>query len=223
VHHFRYAGEDHLADELAERVTGTLYGYSLYKEVMEIVAPVLQREKSLVPWWAWIRAGMCALVFGRGDDGLAFFLNALEKVENKSSPGSKMDYGTTLNNISQIYYAKGEYDRALEYLEQSLAISQEIGDRAGMILTLHNMAHISLTNNDPQKAVEKFRQALEIAVEIRDARGIFHVSSSLVQVLAGAGLKEQALGYLRQAAAVGEQCGFPGIEQLQAFIARLEE
>jgi tetratricopeptide (TPR) repeat protein len=43
--------------------------------------------------------------------------------------------GTTLNNISQIYKARGDYATALKYLEQSLAIRKEIGDRAGEAVT----------------------------------------------------------------------------------------
>ena len=45
--------------------------------------------------------------------------------------GDKSGEGTTLNNISQIFKARGDYETALRYLEQSLAISQEIGDKSG--------------------------------------------------------------------------------------------
>ncbi|MCP4738560.1 MAG: tetratricopeptide repeat protein, partial [Bosea sp.] len=40
--------------------------------------------------------------------------------------GDTAGEGTTLNNISQIYDARGDYTTALEYLEQSLAISREM-------------------------------------------------------------------------------------------------
>ena len=54
--------------------------------------------------------------------------------------GDKSGEGTTLNNISQIYDARGDYDTALKYLKQSLAIRQEIGDKSGEGTTLNNMA-----------------------------------------------------------------------------------
>ncbi len=50
--------------------------------------------------------------------------------------------GTTLNNISLIFQARGDYETALTYLKQSLAIWQEIGDSAGFCATLSNMGHI---------------------------------------------------------------------------------
>ncbi|MEE8586473.1 MAG: tetratricopeptide repeat protein, partial [Acidobacteriota bacterium] len=63
--------------------------------------------------------------------------------------GDKSGEGATLNNISQIYSARGDYARALEYLEQSLKISREIGHKSGQIPTLHNMAYIALQAEDP--------------------------------------------------------------------------
>jgi hypothetical protein len=48
--------------------------------------------------------------------------------------GDKAGEGTTLNNISQIYQARGD-STALKYLEQSLRIRQKIGDKAGEAVT----------------------------------------------------------------------------------------
>jgi uncharacterized protein YozE (UPF0346 family) len=48
--------------------------------------------------------------------------------------------GTTLNNISQIYKVQGDYTTALTHLTNSLAIYQEIGDKAGEGTTLNNIA-----------------------------------------------------------------------------------
>jgi tetratricopeptide (TPR) repeat protein len=45
--------------------------------------------------------------------------------------GDKAGEGATLNNISQIYDAQGDYETALDYLKQSLTIRQQIGDKAG--------------------------------------------------------------------------------------------
>jgi tetratricopeptide (TPR) repeat protein len=60
----------------------------------------------------------------------------------------KAGEGTTLNNISQIYYAQGDYTTALTYLTNSLAIHQEIGDKAGEGTTLNNIATIYHAQGD---------------------------------------------------------------------------
>ena len=53
--------------------------------------------------------------------------------------GNKAGEALTLNNISQVYDARGDYDAALKYLEDSLKIAKEIGDKAGEATTLNNI------------------------------------------------------------------------------------
>ncbi|UCE90034.1 MAG: tetratricopeptide repeat protein, partial [Pseudomonadota bacterium] len=62
--------------------------------------------------------------------------------------GDKAGEGKTLNNISQIFKARGDYDTALTYLEKSLKISQEIGDKAGEGKTLNNISQIYAARGD---------------------------------------------------------------------------
>ncbi|MCI5139004.1 MAG: hypothetical protein D3922_11460, partial [Candidatus Electrothrix sp. AR1] len=79
--------------------------------------------------------------------------------------------GTALNNISQIYHARGDYDTALRYLEQSLDIRREIGDRAGEGTTLNNISQIYKARGDYDKALKYLEQSLDIRREIGDRAG----------------------------------------------------
>ncbi|MEW6668645.1 MAG: tetratricopeptide repeat protein, partial [Thermodesulfobacteriota bacterium] len=117
----------------------------------------------------------------------------------------------------------GDYDTALKYLEQSLKIRREIGDKAGTIPTLHNMAHIALGANDIEKALRYWSEALSIAMETRNAEGIFHVAGILGQLLAQLGDKEQATKLLELAIQVGRQSGFPGTDRLEETLKTLAE
>ena len=76
--------------------------------------------------------------------------------------GDRAGEGTTLNNISQIYDARGDYDTALKYLEQSLAIRQEVGDRAGEAVTSWNIGHIYKKQGDLAKAERYMARTVEI-------------------------------------------------------------
>ena len=59
------------------------------------------------------------------------------------------------------------YDSALRYLEQSLAIQQQIGDIAGLAATLNNMGAIYLNQqNDVEKATVAFWQSYSILQKI---------------------------------------------------------
>ncbi len=76
--------------------------------------------------------------------------------------GDKSGEGTTLNNISQIFKARGDYETALRYLQQSLAIRQEIGDKSGEGATLYNMATLAFTNGNYEAARDYSRKVLVI-------------------------------------------------------------
>ncbi|MBU2006982.1 MAG: tetratricopeptide repeat protein, partial [Gammaproteobacteria bacterium] len=80
--------------------------------------------------------------------------------------GDKSGEGTTLNNISQILKARGDYDTALDFLKKSLAIQQEIGDVAGLCATLFNMGHIHLQNEEVAEAVQAWVTVYGIAKQI---------------------------------------------------------
>ena len=62
--------------------------------------------------------------------------------------------GATLNNISQIYHARGDYAAALKYLEQSLAITQEIGDKRGEGVILNNIGRLYKKPDDYDTALK---------------------------------------------------------------------
>ena len=67
-----------------------------------------------------------------------------------------------LNNISQIHGARGDYETALEFLEKSLKIRREIGDKAGEGTTLNNMATAAHAKGDYETALEFLEKSLKI-------------------------------------------------------------
>lgn len=111
----------------------------------------------------------------------------------------KQSEGNTLNNISQIYDARGDYDTALTYLQQSLSIRQQIGDKAGLCATFFNIGHIYQRNNQIETALLSWIESYQIAKQIGYA-----------QVLAA--LEELA-----------EQLGLPnGLEGWEALAEKLK-
>ena len=60
-------------------------------------------------------------------------------------------------------HARGDYDTALSYLKQSLAITQEIGDVAGLCATLLNIGHIHMQNEEFQQALSAWVQVYQLA------------------------------------------------------------
>ena len=92
-----------------------------------------------------------------------------------------------------------------------------------MIATLHNMAIIAYENEDYEKYFEYESQAYQMAFEINDAMGLFHVGQSYGQILYAMGRKEEGIQIIKISYAIGQQAGFPNLEQLAALIDQLEE
>lgn len=88
---------------------------------------------------------------------------------NKNNP----DYfkeGLLLNNIGEIFKARGEFTHALEFFEKSLEIWREIGDKTGLVFTLFNLATVYLDEkiNAPEKAEQFLKECLEINKEMQN-------------------------------------------------------
>jgi len=78
----------------------------------------------------------------------------------------------TLNNLSQIYKAQGDIPTALKYIQQSLEIQQQIGDKKGEGTTLNNLSQIYHIQGYYPTALKYLQQSLEIRQKIGDKAGL---------------------------------------------------
>jgi tetratricopeptide (TPR) repeat protein len=121
--------------------------------------------------------------------------------------GDKSGEGTTLNNISQIFKARGDYDTALDYLKRSLAISQEIGDKSGEGTTLNNIAGIYRARGDYDTALDYLKRSLAISQEIGDKSGEGTTLNNISQIFKARGDYDTALDYLKRSLAISQEIG----------------
>ncbi|MDM8514954.1 tetratricopeptide repeat protein [Desulfobacterales bacterium HSG16] len=209
IHHFRKS-ENHVdADELARGVAIFYYSKSNFFAANRLVEEIVKRDDPPSPWWALNKYGLCQQMLGFLENTLDSYKRALPVAVSKEKKG------TTLNNIGQIYHDRGNYEKALKYLEDSLLIRREIGDKSGMIPTLHNMASIAKNSDDLEKAINFWSEAFTIAMETKNAMGLFHVGKTLGSVLAEIGNKEEAIKLLTMAVNVGKQAGFPNVDKVE--------
>jgi tetratricopeptide (TPR) repeat protein len=66
----------------------------------------------------------------------------------------------------------GDYDTALDFLNRSLKIRQEIGDKSGEGTTLNNISQIYDARGDYDTALDFLNRSLKIWQEIGDAAGL---------------------------------------------------
>jgi tetratricopeptide (TPR) repeat protein len=87
------------------------------------------------------------------------------------------------------YFHIGDYDTALQYLKQSLAITQEIGDAAGLCATLFNMGHIHLQNEEVPEAINAWINVYLIAKPMQLAQALEALESLAEQLGLPGGLQ----------------------------------
>ena len=121
--------------------------------------------------------------------------------------GDKLGEGTSLNNISQIYYARGDYERTLDYLSRSLTIQQEIGDKLGEGTSLNNISRIYNARGDYERALDYLNRSLTIQQEIGDKLGEGGSLGNIAINYEERGDYEKALDYMKLSLTIQQEIG----------------
>ncbi|TAD79089.1 MAG: tetratricopeptide repeat protein [Oscillatoriales cyanobacterium] len=85
--------------------------------------------------------------------------------------GDRQGEAASLGNLGLAYRSLGQYQRAIDLYEQSLAIAREIGDRKGEANSLGNLGNAYYSLGQVQRAIGLHEQSLAIAREIGDRQG----------------------------------------------------
>ncbi|MDZ8066340.1 MAG: tetratricopeptide repeat protein [Nostoc sp. DedQUE08] len=75
------------------------------------------------------------------------------------------NYRASLTSLGNAYNRLGQYQRAIEFFQQSLEISKEISDRNGEGASLGNLGNAYNSLGQYQRAIEFYQQSLEISRE----------------------------------------------------------
>ncbi len=112
-----------------------------------------------------------------------------------------------LNQTGKQFFHIGEYEKAQTYLQQSLAIQQEIGDRQGEGATLNNISGIYQAQGDYQTALDYLQRALAIMQEIGNRQGKGATLNNISQIYHAQGDYKTAIGYLQQTLPICQEIG----------------
>jgi tetratricopeptide (TPR) repeat protein len=111
------------------------------------------------------------------------------------------------HRLGMVAQQRGDYDKALDWYRQSLAILEELGDRAGMATSYHQLGIVAYLRGDFDRALDWYRQSLAIREELGDRAGMAGSYHQLGMVAQDRGDYEQASDWYRQALAVEKQLG----------------
>ncbi|CAN2042439.1 Tetratricopeptide repeat protein [Candidatus Magnetomoraceae bacterium gMMP-15] len=201
IHHFRLADMHEQADELAREVCNHYYRNSNFSDANKLAEEVMERHEPPTPCWALNIYGICQLTFGFLDNALDAFERAL------SIASDKKEKSTTLNNISQVYNVRGDYETTLSYLKESLKISKEIGDKSEEAPVLNNISGIYQARGDYETALGYLKDSLEISKEIGNKFEEGIALNNISQVFNARGHYETALIYLKESLKISKEIG----------------
>ncbi len=117
-----------------------------------------------------------------------------------------------LNQIGNSYNYLGNYGRAIDFHQQALVISREIGDRRGEGNALGNLGIAYNSLGQYERAIDFLQQYLTIALEIGDRRGEGNALGNLGNAYFSLGQYERAIDFHQQNLTIAREIGDRGGE-----------
>ena len=106
--------------------------------------------------------------------------------------------GRVHHQQATLLVTRGDLDGAMRRYEQSLAITERLGDVRGTSATLHAMAGVLVTRGDLDGAMRRYEQSLAITERLGDVRGTSATLVMMAQIQFVRGEHEQALSNARE-------------------------
>jgi len=116
-------------------------------------------------------------------------------------------HSAVLGNLGSAYSNMGQVEKAIDYYEQALVISKEIGDRRGEGSDLGNLGNAYNDLGQVKNAIDYYKQALMISKEIGDRQGEGNRLGNLGNAYSHLGQVEKAIEYYQKALAISTEIG----------------
>jgi predicted ATPase/class 3 adenylate cyclase/predicted negative regulator of RcsB-dependent stress response len=107
---------------------------------------------------------------------------ALDALEMLQAENEQFYQAEALMILGHLYTEKKEFDTAIQYLEQSLALREEIHDLDGLGIAMSDLADLAFQKGEHEKAIRYLEQALHYFQEVRNPRLVAYMLSTLGSV-----------------------------------------
>jgi tetratricopeptide (TPR) repeat protein len=122
-------------------------------------------------------------------------------------PGRSLEAAEFLHQLGNISYQRGSYEEALEWCRKSLAIKEELGNRAGMASSYGQLGVVARKRGSYEEALAWYRKALAIDEKLGNRAGMAISYHQLGIVAEERGSYEEALAWYRKSLAIEEELG----------------
>jgi tetratricopeptide (TPR) repeat protein len=119
----------------------------------------------------------------------------------------RLEFGRSYNDIGLAYLDIGKPDVAVDYLEKSLMMTNEVGDQHGERAATSNLGVAYIQLGKVRKAIGYLEDSLEIALKIKDQIGIENVVVNLGIAYLNIGDVHRAINYFEQALTIARKVG----------------
>jgi non-specific serine/threonine protein kinase len=155
----------------------------------------LQLVYLLRPYW-----------FNRGLLGLGKRLT-VEALAREGAQARDLARCRALSVAGQFCYFRGEHEEAQRYLEESLAIARELGDKRRVVAALQPLGMAHLSRGDLATARRYLEEALAAAAELNEPRELAAASNQLGQLLRVEGDLDRAEALYRRMLELSRELG----------------
>jgi tetratricopeptide (TPR) repeat protein len=114
-----------------------------------------------------------------------------------------------LETIGMAYFKLGQFERAVQTLNNSLAALRRADDKRGLALLLHALGDVALAQRDYRGAQQSYREALQLSGEMGEKRRAAFCLEGYAAVLLHGGNTRRAVSLLGAAEALREAIGVP--------------
>ncbi len=140
------------------------------------------------------------------------FQKALENfyrvIEFEEGLIEELEKARAYTQISSIYQALGNYEKAFEQQMQGLLISEVKEDSLGIANSHYNIGTIFFYQLQYEKALESYQKAKDICDALKNESFIYSCLAALGAVHAKLGMHEESLSYNRRSLALAEKLNY---------------
>ncbi|MEH2352734.1 tetratricopeptide repeat protein, partial [Nostoc sp.] len=176
------------------------------KEYLEIVYHWYQLEKYDLAFDSIMFCNEFLSLRGYYTDQVDLYRQLIEAWE-KTGKTKNSNYPAALNNLGNVYNYQGQYERAIEFLQQSLEIAKKIDDRNIESSSLMNLGIAYDSQGQYQRAIDFYQQSLEIAREIGDRNSEGKSLANLGNAYNSQGQYQQAIDFYQQSLEIAREIG----------------
>jgi len=122
----------------------------------------------------------------------------------KVNNSHKVNVGKTASLRGMICFQQGNWDKAIKFYEESLAIDKSLDDRQGMAAALVNLGSVYLNRGNWDEAIKFYKKSLEIQKSFDDRQGMAAALVNLGSVYLNRGNWDEAIKFYKESLAIAE-------------------